>query len=237
MKWVVALTALILVLAACASAPTPAPTTKAVSISPSPSPSQLPVTIADLAQCPVTRPGRAPASIQDALFGSGSADGNSRLWVGGLGDGGVIAADNGFINPDGSVGWKLGWWREVSGDLTITGQRLDAGAAPLESDVPSGYGQTGFQASGLTFPTEGCWQITGHVGAASLTFVTFVIKAASAMLSPSELNASAAQQWMASMMLSVERHSQLTWSATSAWLPLSAEPTAPSRLSRRSPRG
>jgi hypothetical protein len=135
--------------------------------------------MADLAQCPVTKPSSAPTDIHASLFGSGSAYGNSSLWVGGLGDGGVIAAAGDSINADGSVGWKFGWWRIVSGDLTITGQRLDAEAAPLASDVPSGYGPTGFQASGVTFPTEGCWQITGHVGTASLTFVTFVIKVAS----------------------------------------------------------
>jgi len=29
----------------------------------------------------------------------------------------------------------------------------------------------------VIFPTEGCWQVTGRVGRADLTFVTFVIKA------------------------------------------------------------
>jgi len=28
----------------------------------------------------------------------------------------------------------------------------------------------------MFFPTEGCWEVTGTVGAVSLTFVTFVIK-------------------------------------------------------------
>jgi hypothetical protein len=37
---------------------------------------------------------------------------------------------------------------------------------------------TGFQASGVQFPTEGCWEVTGTVGTTSLTFVTFVIKRA-----------------------------------------------------------
>ena len=43
-------------------------------------------------------------------------------------------------------------------------------------DAPDGYGLTGFQASGITFPTEGCWEISGTVGSATLTFVTYVIK-------------------------------------------------------------
>jgi hypothetical protein len=63
--------------------------------------------------------------------------------------------------------------------LTITGHRLDASAPPLSGQAfPGGYGLTGFNASGVIFPTEGCWQVTGHVGRATLTFVTFVIKKA-----------------------------------------------------------
>jgi hypothetical protein len=45
----------------------------------------------------------------------------------------------------------------------------------LRADVPDGYGTTGFQVSGLIFPTGGCWEVTGRLGDASLTFVTFVI--------------------------------------------------------------
>ena len=69
---------------------------------------------------------------------------------------------------------KFGWWRQVSGQLTITGRRLDAAAPPLRSRVPSGYGARGFQASGVHFPTEGCWEVTGTVGTTSLRFVTTV---------------------------------------------------------------
>jgi hypothetical protein len=83
-----------------------------------------------------------------------------------------------FIERDGSVRMKFGWWRQVRGLLKITGRRLDALAPPLRSDVPSGYGMTGFQASGVHFPTEGCWEVTGTVGTTTLTFVAFVIKRA-----------------------------------------------------------
>jgi len=76
---------------------------------------------------------------------------------------------------EGSIWWKFPWWRLVSGDLTITGRRLDAPAPPLKSFVPEGYGEIGFQASGVTFPSEGCWQLTGTVAHSSLTFVTLVI--------------------------------------------------------------
>jgi hypothetical protein len=128
----------------------------------SPSPALNP----DAAGCPVTvpRPVEARYSWRVRLFGWGSSYGNGQLWVGGLGPDGVVDR----------LDWKFGWWREVPGQLRITGQRLDATAASLHSDVPTGYGRTGFQASGVEFPTEGCWQVTGQAGGASLTFVTLV---------------------------------------------------------------
>jgi hypothetical protein len=128
--------------------------------------------------CPTTDP--TPASIPghpaDVLFGSDLSSGNGELWVGGLGGGGVIRADRHFVARDGSVLWKLGWWRQVPGDLEISGERLDAPAAPLRAVVPSGYGTTGFQSSGVAFPTEGCWRVTGRVGSSALTFVVSVVK-------------------------------------------------------------
>ena len=56
------------------------------------------------------------------------------------------------------------------------GRRLDASAPPLRAEVSDGYGDQDFQASGVIFPTEGCWEITGQVGAARLTFVNVVIR-------------------------------------------------------------
>jgi hypothetical protein len=132
--------------------------------------------LADAAACPVSKPVKAPADIGDRLFGSAAAVGNDRLWVGGLGDDGMILADNRFIEPDGSISWKLGWWRIAPGTLVITGRRRDALAPALGASVPDGYGTHGFQASGVDFPTEGCWEVTGTVGDAQLTFVTFVLK-------------------------------------------------------------
>jgi hypothetical protein len=165
---------LLATLAGCAVAP-PAPTS-AVPTS-EPSATQEPLTLADAEDCPVTQPGDGPPDVPPgALFGWSSSYGNGELWVGGLGPGGVIAAGPRFINPDGSVDMKFGWWRVVPGELTITGRRLDGPAPPARAGVPDGYGESGFQASGVTFPTEGCWEVTGHVGTASLTFVTFVLK-------------------------------------------------------------
>jgi hypothetical protein len=62
----------------------------------------------------------------------------------------------------------------VDGKLRIAGERLDARAAPLRAAVPDGYGPTGFQPTGLTFPTTGCWEVRARAGSARLTFVVRV---------------------------------------------------------------
>jgi len=99
-----------------------------------PAPPSLPLD--DAKTCAVTRPGVVPSDIGDSSFGSDAAFGNTGLWVGGLGEQGVIVADSRFIESDGSIAWKLGWYRIVSGSLTISGRRLDADAPPLRSSVP-----------------------------------------------------------------------------------------------------
>jgi hypothetical protein len=74
-------------------------------------------------------------------------------------------------------GVKVGWWRSVSGRLTIAGKRLDAAAPALRADIPDGYGPSGFQSTGIDFPTEGCWEVVGSVGDKSLRFVVLVLPA------------------------------------------------------------
>jgi hypothetical protein len=83
----------------------------------------------------------------------------------------------GFVLPDGALSMKWPWYRNnVTGQLTIEGRRLDAPAPPLRSEMPCCYGDTGFQPSALIFPTEGCWEVTGKVERAKLTFVVLVVK-------------------------------------------------------------
>jgi hypothetical protein len=123
-------------------------------------------------------------SAGDVVPGT-SVYGNGKLRVT-LAMNGVIVVSRDFVRPDGSIWWKFPWWRRVHGSLTITGRRLDAPAPPLKPYLPSGYGDFGFQASRVTFPSEGCWQITGTIGHASLSFVTLVItKAHRAVISGS----------------------------------------------------
>jgi hypothetical protein len=140
-------------------------------------PPPQPVTRAAARQCPKTIPGRGvgpPGTSPASTAPAAGTYGNGKLWVT-LDPHGVIVASGDFVHLDGSISWKFPWWRMVPGDLTITGRRLDAPAPPLTPFVPNGYGNIGFQASGVTFPTEGCWQVTGKIDHTSLTFVTLMI--------------------------------------------------------------
>ncbi len=124
--------------------------------------------VAAVDPCPITHPNgsKPPGPTFGAEF-----HGNGSIWVG-LWHSNVVVWN---AQPDGSVETKFGWWRGVPGTLRIEGHRLDAPAPSLIGHVPNGYGDSGFQASGITFPSEGCWQVTGRVGEASLTFVTLVL--------------------------------------------------------------
>jgi hypothetical protein len=129
-------------------------------------------------ECPVTSPNGIAAGEDHPDPGS---YGNAHVSVGPFGlwrDGTVVFKPGGagFITRDGSLGMKFGWRRGVSGQLEIEGRRLDAVALPLRSEVPSGYGDRGFQATYVIFPTPGCWEVTGRVGDAKVTFITRVVR-------------------------------------------------------------
>jgi hypothetical protein len=70
-------------------------------------------------------------------------------------------------------GIKVGWFRPAGANLEITGQRIDGQAPPLDADVPCCY-PTRFQATGLVFPTEGCWEVTAKAADRTLSFVVAV---------------------------------------------------------------
>jgi TonB family protein len=70
----------------------------------------------------------------------------------------------------GTLRTKVLWVRPAGSELTISARRLDGDAGPADVLVPSGYQWT-YQASGLTFSTPGCWQITGTAGGKTLQFV------------------------------------------------------------------
>jgi len=140
-------------------------------------PSGSPASVADVGTCPLTLPAGVAADGQDRPFASSAlAFGNSRLWVVPLQEDGVIRAEPSAVESDGSISTKFGWWRITPGKLTISGRRLDGPAPVLRVSVPDGYGSSGFQASGVIFPSGGCWEITASVGDGLLSFVTFVTR-------------------------------------------------------------
>ena len=125
--------------------------------------------------CRVTQPnGNGPAheAASPTFHGSGTLV--TQLWP----DGTIVFAPNGpgFVLEDGALSMKFPWWRGERGSFRIEGRRIDGDAPPLRSHIPSGYGDSGFQATALIFPTAGCWEVTGYLGTGSLTFVTRVVK-------------------------------------------------------------
>jgi hypothetical protein len=142
------------------------------------------------ATCPVTLPGsarefgkRTSGSEAMSLFETGTSRWKPVLIVGRFGlwpDGTVVFRPGGpgSIEPDRSLSMKFAWTRGegLRGKLKIQGRRLDAPAPPLRASIPDGYGDTGFQATALIFPTEGCWGVTGEVGDTRVTFVTRVVR-------------------------------------------------------------
>jgi hypothetical protein len=125
--------------------------------------------------CPVTLPSaKPPFAGEDFNYGNRYLGVN--MWPNGR-----LAASRGGqtwgqIMRDGSIWAKVGWWRAVPGRLHIQGERLDATAPPLRASVPAGYGSTGFQATGLIFPTTGCWRVVGTLAGHELALFVLVTK-------------------------------------------------------------
>jgi len=68
-------------------------------------------------------------------------------------------------------GYKILWVRPTGAQLKITGRRLDGDAPPLSAEIPNGYQQYSYQASGVNFPTAGCWEVLASANDAKLRFV------------------------------------------------------------------
>jgi hypothetical protein len=116
-----------------------------------------------------TPPGESPRAGQH---------GNGAIWTELPRDGRVVFRPGGpyTIGRDGMFSMKLGWWRSVPGDLRIEGRRINGSTTDrFSASVPDGYGRTGFQVSGVSFSSQGCWEITGRIGGESLTVVMAVV--------------------------------------------------------------
>lgn len=171
-RWISALLPLLL-LAACSLAPESIPpAARAAEPITSPSPPTPAETPAEAA-CPVTEPS----------------------WVTPLEDAAVLDEPQPsyyFVNEDASIwapawwalqgeeiiipreeGYKVGWFRPAGAELEVTGRRLDGEAPPLDFHAPCCY-PTCFQASGLDFPTGGCWEVNARAEDSKLSFVVWI---------------------------------------------------------------
>lgn len=150
------------------------------------------------AGCATPAPSPSPPAVCDVTLPNGDSPpgeepsptfhGTGSLFMSGLAEDGEIVADRRSIAEDGSIGIKLAFWRAPgvgeAGDLEIIGHEVNTGAV-VTPTIPDGYGQR-FQATGVIFPAEGCYEITVTSGDAVLTFVTKITKPAAASPPASE---------------------------------------------------
>jgi len=130
--------------------------------------------------CPVTTPAEQSLSLPIGIeYEERFWYGTPALWTNLPADGiwwGLPKDDNGFVQK--TVFWREGFdaISEPNPDLTVSGRRLDAPAPPFSiSDATHGFDETGsFMLTGVSIPTEGCWEITAQYKAEKLTFVILV---------------------------------------------------------------
>ena len=93
-----------------------------------------------------------------------------------------------FISQDHKIWFPRQDWRAGQGNkvilirpagkrLDITGKRIDAAGPAVHirpGDFASDYPGSTYEVIGLTFPTEGCWEITAKAGTDELRFTTTV---------------------------------------------------------------
>ena len=122
--------------------------------------------------CPLTEPAWAKppedSAVQDPpAYGYYFVNEDSSIWASAWWTG----QDENYLLAGEDI--KVGWFRPAGATLEVTGQRLDGEAPPLEFHAPCCY-PTRFQASGLGFPTPGCWEVTARAEDRKLSFVVWV---------------------------------------------------------------
>ena len=123
--------------------------------------------------CPLTEPiwekPPADAAVQDApAYGYYFVNEDRSIWASAV----WVGKDDAPLRVS-DEGIKVGWFRPAGAAMEITGRRLDAEAPALESDIPCCY-PTRFQATGIYFPTEGCWEVNAKAEDKELSFVVWV---------------------------------------------------------------
>ena len=167
--------------------PPPPPT-----LTPTPAPAAMVETVplTPPATCPLTRPGQqtfsapapypaTPPALYDALW-----YGTDALWTMVAAEGEIWAG----LPYDGGFSEKTFWWRagyeaqaEPQPAITVTGKRLDKPGPTFEAGGPGTHGIRtdigDFMLVGVSIPTPGCWELTGHYDGAELSYVIWVTAA------------------------------------------------------------
>ena len=128
------------------------------------------------ADCPATLPkgNRPPGQPRSVGW-----YGNGLLWAGLEADG-TYSVPRDRVAADGTIGNKLLWvttppWEKP----TISGERIDASAPPLQvAGVNTGSFSGAANPSHMSpvgFPTPGCWRVKARLGDVSLTYVVSVV--------------------------------------------------------------
>ncbi len=122
--------------------------------------------------CPITEPTWAKppedSAVQNApAYGYYFVNEDSSMWASAW----WTKQEENYLRAGEDI--KVGWFRPAGADLEITGQRLDGEATALEAHIPCCY-PSRFQATGLIFPTEGCWEVLARAEDRKLSFVVWV---------------------------------------------------------------
>lgn len=115
-----------------------------------------------------TKPPEDSAVLDPPAFGHYFVNDDNSIWASAWW---VVPEENQLRVSE--EGIKVGWFRPAGAELVITGHRIDVESPPLEVDVPCCY-PTRFQATGLYFPTEGCWEVTAKAEDRELSFIVWV---------------------------------------------------------------
>jgi hypothetical protein len=99
-------------------------------------------------------------------------------------DAGGVWRLNGNVDKRGGYATKLVFWRrgfdwrkEPEPDLILTARRVDGDApsvAVAHANAVFVTGNTPAMMSGIRIPTAGCWEVSGHYGGRTLTFIVSV---------------------------------------------------------------
>lgn len=135
------------------------------------------------ANCPVTvSGGTRPPAAQDPFAPEAAIYHENGLWVE-IPPGGILR-----LSPDDAItyapltGWRstsVQWLRDegVEGFVVVSGKRLDehSDQSPQTPLSPQRqYVAIGPVKTGLAFPSEGCWEVTGTIGDHEITWVVEV---------------------------------------------------------------